>query len=118
MADGDEPGVTPAPPVGDTARAVFLAWERLRLVYNATLVLIVLYIAGHNLGNFEFRVFVLEAAVAANLCFCAGPVAEGYLSLLGANRRVVRWLLFIPGTLLGCLLTVAALFWWMLRKFD
>lgn len=118
MADGTEPDTLSTPPTGDSARAVFLAWERLRLGYNATLGLVVLVLAGHDLGDRDFRTFVLRAAVAANLCFCLGPVAEGYLALLGANRRVARWFVFVPGTLLGCLLTLAALFSWALRNFD
>lgn len=74
MADRTEPG---PPPADDSARAVFLAWERLRLVYNAALGAVVLACAAGDISDREFRDFLLRAAVGANLCFCLGPVAEG-----------------------------------------
>src|SRR5262249_45571426 len=63
------------------AMEVFIAWERLRLLYNAILVVSVLLHLKSLLGLFHAS-FLLEAALAANVCFCAGPVAEGYLCLL------------------------------------
>ncbi|MGL6075499.1 MAG: hypothetical protein ACRC8S_15200 [Fimbriiglobus sp.] len=115
MANDTEPGPSPAV---DSAHAVFLAWERLRLAYNAVLGLVVLFFAGSELPNREFQGFLLRAVIGANLCFCLGPVAEGYLALVGANRRVARWCLFVPGLLFGCLVASAALFSWHLRRFD
>lgn len=99
----------------DTARAVFIAWERLRVVYNAILAVLVLAVVRADWGDPEFPWELARAAFLANLCFCAGPVAEGYLAVgLGANRQVARWLMFIPGLLLACGLTVAWLSVWRL----
>jgi hypothetical protein len=96
-----------------TAMQVFGAWELLRLVYNLTLVLVVVFwvfFSGHGLH--PRVVFSLpKEAVVANLCFCAGPVLEGYLFLIGVPRRRARWGLFIIGTLL----TVAEAVWDMDR---
>jgi len=112
MVDPTEPGL---PSADDSARAVFLAWERLRLVYNAALGAVVLACAAGDLSDREFRSFLLRDAVAANLCFCFGPVAEGYLALVGVGRRAARYLVFVPGLLLGCFFALVAL---TFRNFD
>jgi hypothetical protein len=44
---------------------------------------------------------LLFDALMANLGFCAGPVAEGYLCLLGFPRKPTRWLVFGIGTALA-----------------
>jgi hypothetical protein len=118
MSGGNEPGRPDFPPADESARAVFLGWERLRLAYNAALGLVVLAFAGPDLPDREFRAFLFRAAVGANLCFCLGPVAEGYLALLGADRRTARVFLFGPGLLLGCLLAFGAILSWKMRGLD
>jgi hypothetical protein len=80
------------------AMEVFIAWERLRLIYNAMLFVVVL-VRVTPLGVLFMAPFLLEPAVIANLCFCAGSVGEGYLCLLGIERRFARWAVFILGTL-------------------
>ena len=52
----------------------------------------------------------------ANLCFCAGPVVDGYLSWLGLRHRAITWLLFLLGTALSMLLGVGLLM--SLTTFD
>src|SRR5579864_3672300 len=66
-----------------TFMEVFFAWEKLRLLYNGLLIVVVLV-----RFEFNFRVilFFVEPAIYANLCFCAGPVAEGYLTWFGVPR--------------------------------
>lgn len=101
----------------DSARSVFLAWERLRLLFNAALAAVVFAFARADLTERDFLVNLARAFIGANLCFCLGPVVEGYLALLGFDRRVARWMVFIPGLLIGCMLAFATLFSWNMRGF-
>ena len=117
MADDTE-ATLPVEIADESARAVFLAWERLRLVYNAVLVMIVIVFSAAELPNREFLRFLARAAVGANLCLCLGPVVEGYAALLGADRRIARWVVFVPGLLLACLLTFVSVFFWQMRGID
>ncbi len=111
MTADNEAGIS-APLPEPSARAVFLAWERLRLVYNAALAAVVLAVAGRDLADPQFHEFLIPAALGANLCFCLGPVVEGYLALIGADRLIARWLLFSSGLLLGCVLAGGSLLVW------
>jgi hypothetical protein len=113
-----EGGSIPPDPNPESARSVFLAWERLRCGYNVVLVFAVLASAGSSLTVFEFWEQVFLGAFAANICFCLGPVVEGYLSLIGAPRRIARWLIFVPGTLFSCLVTVVFVVTWQIPPFD
>lgn len=117
MTVGDE-RETHLASANNSARAVFLAWERLRLLYNAALAAVVLVFDGSHLSDREFLWFLARAAFGANLCFCLGPVAEGFLALLEANRRHARWAAFVLGLLLACLLAFGSLFAWRMRDFD
>jgi hypothetical protein len=94
-----------------TAAEVFFAWERLRVGYNAVLL-------GFGVGwlllfgpptHLLFWPRLLEEAVIANLAFCAGPVAEGYLCWVGFPRRPARYTLFAAGTALAGGLALASL---------
>jgi hypothetical protein len=90
-------------PLAPDAKTIFLKWERLRLVYNAILIGLVLC-SGRLVGILEDPVRVIHLlgdAVIANVCFCAGPVAEWYLCWLGLNRRLARWGTFLLGTCLA-----------------
>lgn len=103
-----------------SARDVFLAWERRRLVYNAVLVVATLVGMATNarasLLDAPFRRFLLYGSVVANVLYCAGPVAEGYLAWMGAPRRSARALVFTLGCLLGAGLALACVGCW--RLFD
>ena len=90
----------------DSANRVFAAWERLRLIYCVILALVVIVFSGAALTNHLFLLRIIKAAIVANVCFCVGPVAEGYLALVGLDRPSARLLLFILGTLLSCLLAI------------
>ena len=48
-------------------------------------------------------------AVLANLCFCAGPCAEGYLVWIGTRRRATRVVIFVVGMILASLLTLVTI---------
>jgi len=92
----------------------FLAWEKLRIYYNLILLAVALGIASLSpdiFAELPFWVVSIVGALGANVCFCAGPVAENYLALVGANRGIVRAVLFGLGCLFACLLTVLAMLW-------
>ena len=96
------------------ARTVFLAWERLRLVYIAvlglfTLLLTGLSFAGPQLPKAHTILIVVAGAIVANVCYFAGPVVETYISWLGYRRNWVRWVLFVGGTLLTMMLAFITL---------
>jgi hypothetical protein len=82
------------------AMEVFIAWEKLRLLYNAILAgLVVWYLT--PFAALHVGPVLLFDALMANLGFCAGPVAEGYLCLLGFPRKPTRWVIFGIGTALA-----------------
>ena len=88
------------------------AWERLRLWYNAILAGEVLLCMGPfalSLVGKGLLAFMLECVLAANVCFCAGHVAEYYLGWIGFRGTAVRWGIFTVGTALSMLLTLAAI---------
>ncbi|MCI0642428.1 MAG: hypothetical protein L0Y72_31045 [Gemmataceae bacterium] len=91
-----------------TARNVFAVWELLRLGYNAILIVTVVALLG-LMTSIRMLPALLEGALIANVCFCVGPVAEGYLVLLGVHRRIARALLFTAGSLLSVCLAIAYL---------
>jgi hypothetical protein len=98
------------PSLMDIARSVFLAWEKLRVIYVAILCLMTLALVGMQ-GRYPLRLWLLifSGAVVANLAYFAGPIAETYIRWLGYQRTWPRWFLFIGGTLLSLILTVGML---------
>ncbi len=95
-----------------SARSVFVAWEILRLWFNAIMSAIVVYVGWGHLGLPDFWFFVALNAVAANVCFCVGPVAEGYLDLMIDDRQISRALVFFHGLLLAGVLTWGMVLTW------
>lgn len=95
--------------LGSIARVVFLAWERLRIAYIVVLGVVTLAITGTRM--FEPRIFAMVGvgAVVTNLCFFAGPIVETYVRWLGCERKWVRWILFIGGTILSAIVALVAL---------
>lgn len=95
--------------LSEIARATFLAWERLRIVYIGVAGVFTLLFAGPNLMRFETLVAIFEGAVVANICYFAGPTVETYVRWLGYQGNWVRWAMFIGGTLLTSLLAVISM---------
>lgn len=95
-----------------TTRQIFIAWEKLRIVYIGVLAIptILILISVLNGGRRPFGVVAFNAivgAVTANLCYFAGPAVESYANWLG--MRSTMWLrvtLFVLGTLFSLLLGV------------
>jgi hypothetical protein len=98
--------------LGVIAKRTFLAWEKLRLLYNAVLVVetIAIGLAAHPLLlQPEFWVSSVMGAVFANACFFLGPIIETYVAWLGHPSRTLRLVMFIVGTVVSCLLVIVAL---------
>lgn len=94
--------------LGRIARATFLAWEKLRLVYVGILAGVTLLLGGLGgpalLSSFSFWANVVEGAIVANLCFFAGPIVETYVTWLGFRAKWLRISMFTLGTLVSCAL--------------
>lgn len=109
------PEATVAPARPDDAQADFFAlfvlWERYRLIYNAILALETLL--GLAFVPWRSPIMLLsvlvEGAIAANVCFCAGLVLNGYAWWLGFRGRIIGVVICGVGTLLAMGLAWAAL---------
>ena len=99
-----------APPVG--LRPLLMRWERLRLVYNAILAAVVLALLLRTPSLFDdprLPAYLLKRALAANVCFTAGPAADAYISYVAGRRVPLTWILFLGGTLLSVLLAMSSI---------
>lgn len=89
---------------------VVVAWEWRRLWYNVVLVVICTPIVATGLVvgaiDPDEMTILVPATIFANVCFTAGPLAEGYwtwwLGPVGWMRNVLFWL----GTAIACVLAV------------
>jgi len=98
------------------AKPVFIAWERLRIIYVLVLGVFTIMLAipdviynGSQLLTFRSLVMIAEGAIVANVCYFAGPIIETYVRWLGYNRKWVRWFLFVGGTILTVVLAFFSL---------
>lgn len=92
------------------ARTVFLAWEKLRVVYVIILSVVTLMLTGTTgFSNWQVLRLIIEGAVVANVAYFAGPTIETYIRWLGYERMWPRWLMFGSGTLLSIVLAVGVL---------
>ncbi len=92
----------------DIAKPVFLAWEKLRLLYIALLSAWTLLLAWPMIADNPFTLIALViCGVVANLFYLLGPAIETYIRWLGCEALWVRMLLFISGTLWTALLATA-----------
>ena len=76
-------------------------WERFRLIYNATLVLLVvaltLAVFPKKATNIRFWASVCFGGGLANLCFFLAPAIEGYGTYLRMWNPTASMLLFVTG---------------------
>jgi hypothetical protein len=115
------------------ARGIFLNWEkRLRPAYNVVLagVACLVILSFTNMGypvprNGRTVFHFISRAIAANLLFTAGPLADYYVSvLLGRRSFLVTGVLFTLGTLFSVVLVPISVSWFWstqypgLRSFD
>lgn len=93
-----------------TLKQVFFAWEKLRVLYVLALAVVTLSsIPPEAMKRLDVWIAVAVLAVAANVCYFAGPIAEMYLCWLGLRRTIVRAALFLGGTVFAGLLAYAML---------
>jgi hypothetical protein len=91
---------------------LFFRWEKLRLLYNAVL-------GFETIGTLAFHpskqppveviTWLILLAGLANLCFCLGPVLDGYAHWMGLRSRATSLSIFGLGTLFAMLLAGIAL---------
>ena len=109
-------------------RAVFLRWEKLRILYNLTVGLVgaagaaacALDLAGmlkdshHVMGAPALVVGIVCYGIAANVCYFLGPIIESYARWLGLRVPHLTQALFIAGTVFSVLVTgLISLMMWM-----
>lgn len=111
----DLPVEDPAPQepqsVFELARGIFLAWEKLRVVY-IVLLAGVCWLIGKittTITSPEFWIEVFLGGGVANVCYFAGPILESYVTWLGVRPRWLRSVTFIAGTLFTAALAVVHL---------
>jgi hypothetical protein len=104
-----------------SVRPIFLRWERLRIAYNALLLLLTIgWLAGIRdelvlPGPLEAGAILVVGALLANACFTAAPLVEAHLACLGLRSRLLTPLLFAAGALVSVplvLLFLLAAFGW------
>ncbi len=112
------PARYPAPDEA-TARQVFVAWEKFRILYNGVLVAVVITVTAIEGMKFDWELvrYLVIGAVAANVAFCSGPVAEGYAALFAVPRRASRIVLFILGMLIAAMFAFAGMISFSMRNF-
>jgi hypothetical protein len=116
-----------------TARSTFLRWEKwLRPAYNLILagVACLVILSFMNMGypvprNGRTVFYFISRAIAANLLFTAGPLADYYISvLLGRRAVLLTGILFTLGTLFSMLVVPVSVSWFWstqyrgLKSFD
>jgi hypothetical protein len=92
---------------------LFLRWEKLRLLYNGILLTVTLLALVASPIPRIWTAYPLISLVvlclAANVCYCLGPVINGYAYWFGLRNRLVTIFLFSAGTLFSVVLALAAL---------
>jgi len=92
---------------------VVVAWERLRIWYNVALagttLLAVSMVGPRMLLDPRVLGSIVVAAIAANACFSAGPITEGYITWWFGSVRWLRNIVFLLGTLGSVALTFAVI---------
>ena len=108
--------------LAQTARQIFLAWERQRPVYNGVVATVACTMSlldlHRTVASVRFWVSVIIGGVFANICYLAAPLLETYATWLGYRGSLLRTVLFILGTLLTLVLAMAVVAAHMLPGMD
>lgn len=92
------------------AKNVFLAWEKLRLIYLSILGLLTMSLIGFSgVFNLPLVQSIVFGAVVANVLYFAGPIVDTYIRWLGYKHSWPRWTMFVGGTLLSIVLAIGVL---------
>ncbi|MFH5803878.1 hypothetical protein [Alienimonas sp. DA493] len=85
------------------AKAIFLGWERLRIVFNLVLAAVcspvALWCGPETYAAPAFWGNCFAGVLLVNVAYLAGPIAECALDRFGLRHRAVRWTLFLGGLL-------------------
>jgi len=95
------------------AKGVFLAWEKLRFLYNFVLVFLVVALAvlskfSQLLGSVEFWLIAIAGGIISNICFFLGPIVESYVHWLGLRLPWFRPTCFVLGLVLTAIVAMMA----------
>lgn len=104
--------IIPAPnpnSLSEIARATFLAWEKLRLIYIGILGIWTLLISGRHIASVEILSLVIVGGLISNVLYFAAPIVDTYVRWLGYTGKWVRILLFVGGTLVTMIFALGAL---------
>ena len=90
---------------------IMYRWERLRLIYNGALIVIVILLTliarPRNLLDVDFLFMLCIGGLFANLCFLLGPAIEAYGTHFRLWRGFMTSLLFVAGLILTAILAAA-----------
>ncbi|MBN8602387.1 MAG: hypothetical protein J0M26_15240 [Planctomycetes bacterium] len=95
--------------LSEIARATFLAWEKLRLIYIGILGIWTLLISGRHIASVEILSLVIVGGLISNVLYFAAPIVDTYVRWLGYTGKWVRILLFVAGTLVTMIFALGAL---------
>ena len=95
--------------LSEIARATFLAWEKLRLIYIGILGIWTLLISGRHIASLEILSLVIVGGLISNVLYFAAPIVDTYVRWLGYTGKWVRILLFVAGTLVTMIFALGAL---------
>jgi len=106
------------PGIGEIARRILIAWEKLRIAYVAILGAPTLFFCLFDLWREPgFLTTAVLGAVFANLAYFLGPAIEVYAAWLGFHHWSLRVTLFVSGTLLAFALTLFVLMGFVMATF-
>jgi hypothetical protein len=107
MSDTEIP-TTVAPSFLESARRICVEWEKMRILYNGALIAWVVYLVETTkpaqFESVDFWITCVVGAIAANVSFFAGPLAETYFHWIGFRHWSIRWAILLIGTQLTALL--------------
>ena len=129
MSRDDNPYTAPstAPDVSTTDHEssefrLFLRWEKLRLLYNGILLAVTLLALlaspTPRIGRAHLFVSLAALCTAANVCYCLGPIINGYAYWFGLRNNLVTVFLFSAGTLFSIFLALGAIYSINMAGFD
>lgn len=106
-ADGPKPNVQEDFDFGDILRR----WERLRIVYNAVLIVWTLFLLVLLMGRTPVALMVAVpfGGLLANLLYLLGPAIEAYVTWFGFWHRSMTYILFLAGLGFTALLALGVL---------
>lgn len=95
------------------AKGVFLAWEKLRFLYNFVLIFLVVAMAvlvggAQLLGSIEFWLIAIVGGIISNICFFLGPMVESYVHWIGLRLTWFRSTCFMLGLALTAVVAMLA----------